>query len=649
MPDEDLDTQDPLKFKEEFDKAAKSSRARTNFKTCSDFCDKYIEKMTPNDSFSKNDDYDRDKLITEIYNDTFFKQYAFIIHYLDFTLRDVEGLDIDKANLRRKKDQLQVLVQGTISDRNLYQKWETEVKRHLQKLRNKVFSDPNAFAIDKIPDDTWFDHDRTKRVPSNSSNAYLALKRLSGYSIAYDEWEWKTRINYDGKQHFMNKLEARRLLWPVIRSQFGFELRRDNFEDGLDAWSRKNTINSRKEWLMGFLRYYDNEYDYISTMIQVLNCDDNEYGRDVAHMILAGTVQRAFFPGCILKRIISLINEQQNTHRSTFCKVLACGSRNEADLRWFTDRNIFDIKNEFTRLTIIRGVAVFEFAERTGMSRFDLDHYKNEISSTVDTGRIMRTEEPISIPRAYDIIATTNRTEILYDTQNVREFPLDTGIVNNDLFVAEYPKIMGRIVHGVLYEGWSGAPSKDIMAKAYEIQDAHLVESDLTSWLKLVVAFTHISGITEHKFDELVWAFRISRTDYTRDVIIGGVPGQVIDESVYVTDANGLSTFAAQYRKFHNRSEVRIDKNVVKDSINKVRIELDNGSKLKWQKMGKKQTMRATMLSTSLRGWFLKVPGNDLPAMERFVNDVLFQETQFIQHLVGEIFERPKKGNHIKN
>ena len=69
MPDEDLDTQDPLKFKEEFDKAAKSSRARTNFKTCSDFCDKYIEKMTPNDSFSKNDDYDRDKLITEIYND----------------------------------------------------------------------------------------------------------------------------------------------------------------------------------------------------------------------------------------------------------------------------------------------------------------------------------------------------------------------------------------------------------------------------------------------------------------------------------------------------------------------------------------------------------------------------------------------------
>ena len=104
MADDDSDLEDgPSNLTEEFEKARRKARVKATFKICFDFCDKYICKLTPSNSFTANVDYDRDKLLTEIYNDKFLHSYTLVIHTLDFIIKDIDGFDVDKATLRRKK------------------------------------------------------------------------------------------------------------------------------------------------------------------------------------------------------------------------------------------------------------------------------------------------------------------------------------------------------------------------------------------------------------------------------------------------------------------------------------------------------------------------------------------------------------------
>jgi hypothetical protein len=70
-------------------------------------------------------------------------------------------------------------------------------------------------------------------------------------------------------------------------------------------------FNSRHQFLDPFEAHYDPDFDWIGTIITILDCVDDAYNREVARMLPIGIVQRNYHPGCILVRMITLISKQR--------------------------------------------------------------------------------------------------------------------------------------------------------------------------------------------------------------------------------------------------------------------------------------------------------------------------------------------------
>jgi predicted P-loop ATPase len=65
-------------------------------------------------------------------------------------------------------------------------------------------------------------------------------------------------------------------------------------------------------------------------------------------MLPIGAYQRLYYPGCFLKRLISL-NGPQRAGKSPFLKALALKEE------WFTEFNVFKEKNLVTRYSALKG------------------------------------------------------------------------------------------------------------------------------------------------------------------------------------------------------------------------------------------------------------------------------------------------------
>ena len=255
------------------------------------------------------------------------------------------------------------------------------LKTIIRKVRAEQYT---KHTIDSVPDGEWL-YPTDKGVPySNPADIVVAIRRLD-CEITFDEWTETVFIEHGNcPKRPMEEAEVYRFFWPKISDTFGFITKREHLEDAIELVAKGNVFNSRHQFLDPFEARYDPQFDWIGSLITILDCVDDAYNREVVRMLPIGIVQRNYSPGCILGRMITLISKQR-LGKSTFCQILA-GNRDYKSEKWFTRKNIY-VASDVTRAAALRGKAVHEFAERAKISKIDQEALKSDITSTIEVHR----------------------------------------------------------------------------------------------------------------------------------------------------------------------------------------------------------------------------------------------------------------------
>jgi hypothetical protein len=369
----------------------------------------------------------------------------------------------------------------------------SDLLRILQTIIRKVKAQEyTRHTIDSIPDGEWL-YPTDKGVPySNPADIVVAIRRLD-CEITFDEWTETVFIEHGHRpKQPMEEADVYRFFWPKISDTFGFIAKKEHLEDAIELTAKERVFNSRIQFLDPFEARYDPQFDWVGTFITILDCADDAYNREVVHMLPIGIVQRNYYPGCILGRMITLISKQR-LGKSTFCQILA-GNRDYKGEKWFTRKNVY-VASDVTRAAALRGKAVHEFAERAKISKIDPEALKSDITSTIEVHRPLFKPYVVERPRWFDSICTTNKRQYNYDIENMRDYGIDVAVngqkIKNDLFLAEFDRIFGAVVWHVKH-GMSGAPDPTVADEARRRQEDRVVESNLRHILTVSLALGHI-------------------------------------------------------------------------------------------------------------------------------------------------------------
>ncbi len=198
----------------------------------------------------------------------------------------------------------------------------------------------------------------------------------------------------------------------------------------------------------------------------------------------------------------------------------------------------------------------------------NLEHLKNDISSTVESYRPLWSQDLYERPRWFYSIGTTNKDQYNYDTVNRRYYgmkvAIDGKMVDNQRLIANYNKIMGALVWNVK-NGMSGAISKDIADEARYHQDIRVVDNDLMMILKRVIAFAHVDKDiipSDVKIAAIMERYQIGYRDHDAS-------------RTYMISLTGLSNFASNYTDFWKRKDIKIDLQSLKEAILRLLVEID--------------------------------------------------------------------------
>jgi len=435
-----------------------------------------------------------------------------------------------------------------------------DIKQIINKIEKRVKEQQyTKYTIDTIPDGEWLYPAGKSGVPySNPADIVVAIRRLD-CEITFDEWTETVFIEH-GNQHKrpMEEAEVYTFFWPRISNTFGFVAKKPHLEDAIGLIAKSTLFNSRHQFLDPFEAHYDPAFDWIGTLITILDCVDDAYNREVARMLLVGVVQRNYYPGCILARMITLISNQR-LGKSTFCQILA-GNRDFGSEKWFTRKNIY-IASDVTRAAALRGKAVHEYAERAKSSKIDLEAFKSDISSTLEVHRPLFKPYVIERPRWFDSICTTNKKQYNYDTENMRDFGIDVAVngqrIKNDLFLDEFDRIFGAVVWHVK-KGMSGAPDPGIVEEAKLRQEDRVVENPLRHVLGIALALGHIRS------DRLKYYGMDIKEQRDGD-------GNIVTRRYSITYAKMLM-YASRYIHYHKLKVPVVVDSVIKDEMEHVRV-----------------------------------------------------------------------------
>jgi hypothetical protein len=394
----------------------------------------------------------------------------------------------------------------------------------------------------------------------------------------YDEWADVCRVTYGNETFEAMKIEdIYYLLTEQFTYKFKFKIEKKHVMDAIGVMRRdkENVFNSRIDYLDEFVGHYDLDFDWRREIVEILSCAIDKYSIEVARMLFISVVERSYRPGCLLQHMVVLDDPKGDKGKSTLCRILAGNPTLKFEERkYFTDKNVFAIKNDVTRYAETKGIAVHEYAELAGLYKFDLEHLRNDISSTVESCRPLFSMDLLAKPRWFYTTGTTNRDEYNYDIVNRRYYGLKVGIdekmIDNVRLIENYDKIMGAVVWNVK-NGISGVADRNIATEAKYQQDIRIVETDLAQILRPAFAFAHIDKDlipSDISLDRLRERYRIGYKDHTN------ADGNII-QRMYMIGLTGLTDYVTDWIDFTKPRDIKIDKQTLKKTILQVNVTID--------------------------------------------------------------------------
>ena len=293
--------------------------------------------------------------------------------------------------IKNKNNEVKKLIRIRFNNPDAHKGFVKDIETAIKRLMAKVSND--KYTTKTIPDDRWFAHSNKDNVTlsyavSNFRNIDLSCQRL-GIQILYDPFDQTYRIEWDGEVIIVStSRQVRSRLLVPISSNHGYEMHRDHFDDFIETIKsdKSRHYDSLIQYYDSFEAHYDSDFKCIDEMVDVCNTEDDDYTREGLRSFLIGHIQRAYFPGCELQRIISLIGDE-NIGKSSLIKMKAGNldwnvKGGIKAIRWYSNKPILNPQmSDRDRHSACIAINMFENDERRGLRAIDAEHFRSFVTS----------------------------------------------------------------------------------------------------------------------------------------------------------------------------------------------------------------------------------------------------------------------------
>ena len=305
-----------------------------------------------------------------------------------------------------------------------------------------------------------------KGVPLKSqANVRLALEGL-GVHLAHDTFAQRLIYEYDGAKGNVDDVLVEKL-WLRVDDLFRFRPALAFFRIVLMDRARANPFHPVCDYL-GSLRWDD--VPRVDRWLVVYGeADDTPYVRAVGALVLIAAVRRVRQPGSKFDEL-PVLESPQGWDKSNALRTLC--PRDD----WFSDSLPLGSDAKRT-IEGTAGVWIAEAADLQGQSRRDIDQLKAALSRQVDGPvRLAYGRLPVTVPRQFVAIGTTNKSAYLLDmTGNRRFWPVTVERFDLDALRRDRDQLWAEAAHREA-EGESIRLRQELWPKAEQEQEARRVE-----------------------------------------------------------------------------------------------------------------------------------------------------------------------------
>ncbi|UUV43178.1 DNA primase/polymerase [Rhodobacter phage RcCWillis] len=348
----------------------------------------------------------------------------------------------------------------------------------------------------------------TQEIVMRGTPGRVRKKRDKGKAVQNLEgpiWTLKDPVNGDNWTDTHDNAIRRMIEAPTTQGGFGIKVSDRDLRGAIDICASENRFHPVRERLEGLVDKWDGKCRVETFFIDYLGCEDSQYHRQAATVMLLGAVARAFEPGHKYD-FVAILEGAQGAGKSTFIDILG--------MHWSAELT-GDISKPQDMVGVMSGQWIMEIGELSTMSRADVNDLKAFVSRTHDKARPPYGKRAIVYPRQCIFIGSTNDREYLRDaTGNRRYWPivcnLQGRMIDNPKLRTEVELIWAEAV--LMYREWRKKmpigdlplylSNKDAAAEAKLIQEAKRIETAEDALAAKILAWLDSPVVEGDGFDD---------------------------------------------------------------------------------------------------------------------------------------------------
>lgn len=217
-------------------------------------------------------------------------------------------------------------------------------------------------------------------------------------------------------------LETKRLISATQKIEFGVE----DIMNAILLTAKRNSVNPLEKYLTSITKESTNYLDRWLVEFCGAYGPSERIIRLIGRKFILGMVKRALFPGTKFDTML-IIEGPQGIGKSQLCRILA-GNPN------YYSEEIVNLRDSRAIIEAYAGKMLVEIGELSSFTRSDQKILKQFLSKTEDTARAAYGRFPMTIPRTFSFVGTTNEDHYLMDDTGARRFwPISTDRIDLEL------------------------------------------------------------------------------------------------------------------------------------------------------------------------------------------------------------------------
>jgi hypothetical protein len=244
-------------------------------------------------------------------------------------------------------------------------------------------------------------------IARSKENITRAIEQL-GRELSFDEFAGQMLI--DGKPLEDPQWKA---LYLDIETEFKFSPPLEYFRIVMEDACTKNSFHPVRQYLEPLV--WDQVPRIDTWLITSAGAIDTPLTRAISSIMLIAAVRRVKHPGCKFDEMV-VWESPQGMNKSTAVQALC------PNVKWFSDDLRLNIHSkELIEATL--GKWIIEASDLAGKRKAEIDQLKSVMSRQIDgPARMAYAHMPVTRPRQFIWIGTTNNSEYLNDTTGGRRF-----------------------------------------------------------------------------------------------------------------------------------------------------------------------------------------------------------------------------------